>query len=402
MGIHFGELDKTTRKNPRKINIMRILINTVSTKIHSGGAFQIANNFIRKTLEHPEIEWIYVISSDLDAVLPEEMKGKGNYYVFPTQPDFKGSYKSVKHELRELEREEKPDVVYSITAPSYFNFETPEVMRFTNPLVAHPNKYSWCVQPLKARLRLLAYCWNQKRLIKKAQYFITQTETTKQGILRITHLPDNHVCVVNNVLPAAFSNQDNSHIEEETPWIEVACVGAPVPHKNFDLLPDVILELKELGVNNVRFHTTIPESEPLWGIIKDRLIKNDIEGNVNNHGRLTQQELAEMYRHCKFCFLPTLLEVFSASTVEAMFFDLKIVATDFSFNREVLGDACLYYEPMNAQDAALQFAKLIGDKELQMTFSERMKKQLLKYDNYDRHFNAILDFLVAVAENRIN
>ena len=380
---------------------MRILINTISTKKHSGGAYQIANNFLRKTLEHPEVDWEYVVSTDLDAVLPDEMKDKVNYHVYPTQPDYRGSYKKVKQELRELERLVKPDVVYSISAPSYFTFETQEVMRFTNPLVAHPNKYSWKVQPLKAKLRLKAYCWIQKRLIKKAKYFITQTETTKQGILRITHLPESHVCVVNNVLPAAFANQDNSHIEDGSKWIEVACVGAPVPHKNFDLLPDVIIELKKLGLKNVRFHTTIPETEPLWKIIKKRMEENGINENIKNYGRVTQVELAEIYRHCEYCYLPTLLEVFSASTVEAMFFDLKIVATDFEFNREVLGDSCLYYEPMNAADAARQFAKLIGDKELQAMFSEKMKIQLARYDNYDRHFNAIKDFLVAVADGKI-
>ena len=380
---------------------MKILVNTISTKKHAGGAFQIANNFVRKTLEHPEIDWLYVVSSDLDQILPEEMKGRDNYHVFPTQPDFRGSYKRVKMELQELEKVEKPDVVYSVTAPSYFDFNAPEVMRFTNPLVAHPNKYSWRVQPLKSRPRLLLYCWNQKRLIKKARFFITQTETTKQGILRITHLPSQNVCVVNNVLPAAFALQDNKHIDNNSGLIEIACVGAPVPHKNFDILPDVIMELRKNGIDNARFHTTIPTNDPLWGVISKRLKKLQIENNVFNHGRVTQAELAEMYRHCEYCYLPTLLEVFSASTVEAMFFDLKIVATDFEFNREVLGDSSLYYEPMNEADAAKQFAKLIHDKQLQSTFSERMKTQLARYDDYDRHFNAIKDFLVSVALGRV-
>lgn len=380
---------------------MKILVNTITTKKHAGGAYQISNNFIIKTLEHSEIEWIYVVSSDLDAILPEEIKKQEHYFVFPTQPDFKGSYKRVKKELRELEQRLRPNVVYSITAPSYFTFEAPEVMRFTNPLVAHPNKYSWKVQSFKAKLRLKVYCWNQKRLIKKAKYFITQTETTKQGILRITNLPDKNVCVVNNVLPAFFSNQDNTHIDDGGKWLDIACVGAPVPHKNFDLLPEVILELQKLGIKNARFHTTIPENESLWNKILVKLNEYHIENNVVNHGRVTQAELAEMYRHCEYCFLPTLLEVFSASTVEAMFFDLKIVATDFNFNKEVLGDSCLYYEPMNAADAAKQFKKLFENEELQGAFSERMKKQLEKYGDYNKHFNAILSYLVATAEKRV-
>lgn len=380
---------------------MRILVNTVSTKKHSGGAFQIADNFIRKSLEHSEVEWIYVVSTDLDAILPEEMKGKENYHVFPTQPDFKGSYKRVKQELKLLEQKKNPDVVYSITAPSYFSFERPEVMRFTNPLVSHPNKYSWKVQPLKAKIRLMAYCWNQKRLIKNTRFFITQTETTKQGILRITGLPSENVCVVNNVLPAAFAKQDASHVDTGENRIDIACIGAPVPHKNFDILPDVILELKKRGVENVRFHTTIPENLPIWSVLSSKLKDNDIAKHLVNHGRVTQEELAEIYRRCEYAYLPTLLEVFSASTVEAMYFGLKIVATDFGFNREVLGDACLYYEPMNAADAATKFVELIHNQELQKLFSDRMKKQLSKYDDYDKHFNAIESFLVKVGTGQL-
>ena len=104
-----------------------------------------------------------------------------------------------------------------------------------------------------------------------------------------------------------------------------------------------------------------------------------------------------MYQRCQLCFLPTLLEVFSASTVEAMYFNLPIVATDFPFNTEVLADSCLYYEPKNAKEAAKQFAKLISDRALQEKLKEKMKIQLGKYGDCDKHFNAIKEYLLEVA-----
>lgn len=379
---------------------MRIFVNTISTKKNSGGAFQIAYNFLMKTLEHSEIEWIYIVSSDLDEILPETLKKKDVFFVFPTQPDFKHSYKRVKKELAELEERLKPDVVYSITAPSYFSFKASEVMRFTNPTVAHPNKYSWRVLPLKGKLRLMAYSWNQKRLIRKAKYFVTQTETTKKGILRITGLPEKNVCVVKNVLPTVFASMDTSHIDTKDGCIHIACVGAPVPHKNFDIIPDVLLHLKKLGSDNVRFHVTIPEGDVMMSKIEAKMKANGIdESCIVNHGRMPQKELAEMYRRCTLCFLPTLLEVFSVSTLEAMFFDLKIVATDFAFNTEVLDDAALYYEPMNAKDAADKIVQLINEKELQVTLSEKMKGRLALFDNYENHFNAIKEFLIKVGKH---
>lgn len=119
--------------------------------------------------------------------------------------------------------------------------------------------------------------------------------------------------------------------------------------------------------------------------------------NWKNHGRISQKELGVMYQHCQLCFLPTLLEVFSASTVEAMFFQLPIVATNFPFNTEVLADSCLYYEPKNAKEAAKQIATLISNNELQEKLKEKMQDQLVKYGNYDKHFNAIKEYLVEVA-----
>ena len=80
------------------------------------------------------------------------MKGS-KYFVFPTQPDFLGTYKKVKFQLREIEAKIQPDLVYSITAPSYFKFHAPEVMRFTNPWVTHPNKFAWSILSLKEKIQ---------------------------------------------------------------------------------------------------------------------------------------------------------------------------------------------------------------------------------------------------------
>lgn len=377
---------------------MRILVNTISTKKISGGAFQISQNFLLKSLEHREIEWYYITSQDLDEVIGLQFNDIRNirYFVFPTQPDFKHTYEKVKRQIRQLEQQIKPDVVYSVTAPSYFTFEAAEVMRFTNPLVTHPNKYSKSTQTWKERIRTWLYCKNQIRLMKKAHFFITQTETTKQGILRITGEHENHVRVVNNVLPSAFKNMDNTPIVEDD-WINIACVGNPVPHKNFDIIPDVLNELKRLGIKNVRFHTTIPFDHPLNNKLEKQLVGLGMMENWKNHGRVSQKELGAMYQRCQLCFLPTLLEVFSASTVEAMYFNLPIVATDFPFNTEVLADSCLYYGPKNAKEAAQQFAKLIQDKVLQDKLKAKMAIQLAKYGDYDKHFNAIKGFLSEVA-----
>ena len=374
---------------------MKVLVNTVSTKKNSGGAYQIAYNFLMKTMEHPELEWVYVISSDLDEILPDSIN-KGNYYVFPTQPDYIHSYYRVKKEIRAIEEQERPDVVYSISAPSYFTFKTKEVMRFTMPWVTHPNKYSWSVLSWKERIIMRLYCWNQRRMMKKTRFFITQSETTRQGILRITGTKPDNVKVVSNVLPAIFQSLNNTPYPPEVGWIDIACVANTSAHKNLDILPTVLKELRSFGIENVRFHVTIPSSSVCWSKISKGLQSLGLEDKVVTHGRCSQIDLAEMYRHCQLCFLPTLLEVFSASTLEAMYFQLPTVATDFDFNREVMDDACLYYEPKNARDAALQIKEYLCSPTLQQTMKVRMLQRLALFSDYDKHFNDICNFLKEV------
>lgn len=377
---------------------MKILINTISTKKHSGGAFQVAQNFLNKTLEHKDIEWVYVVSMDLHNVLPDQIKSSPFYFAFPTQPDFFHSYFRVKKDLRALENKFKPDVVYSITAPSYFSFKSPEVMRFTNPWVTHPNKYAWSVLSLKEKIVYYLYGLNQKRMMKYAHFFITQTETCAEGIKKVTGESSAHVKVVPNVLPAVFKTFDNTHISEDK-LIHIACVGAATTHKNFDIIPDVLNELRAHGMGNVRIHVTLPSDEPTLGIVMKKIRQYNLDDMFVNHGRLSQRELGEMYRRCHFSFLPTLLEVFSASTIESMYFNLPIVATDFPFNKEVLADSCLYYKPKNAVEAASRLIELISNTKLQEELKLKMQARLSLYGDYDAHFNAIKDFLVMVGDN---
>lgn len=381
---------------------MKIIINAISTKKLSGGAYQISQNFILKSLEHNDVDWYYIVSQDVDDAIGDSFTNIRDvkYFAFPTQPDFKNSYKEVKKAITQLEKAINPDLVYSITSPCYFSFQTKEVMRFTNPWATHPNKYAWSVLSTKDKIRTWLYNINQKRLLKKGYAYVTQTETTKRGIIRITGKPEERVKVVSNVLPAAFKSIETTALKVDD-YVNIACVGNTCPHKNFDILPDVLKELQRLGIENVRFHVTMPIGDYITEDVLGKARNSNVADKIINYGRISQKDLAELYRKCQLCFLPTLLEVFSASTVEAMYFKLPIVATNFQFNAEVLADACLYYEPMNAKDAAEKVAKMIADKALQATMRERMARQLAIYGDYDAHFNAIKEYLIKVAKNEI-
>lgn len=376
---------------------MKILINAVIAKKRSGGGFQVCINFIQKTLEHKDIDWYYIVSEELDkeiSVFLDDYRGD-KFYSFPTQPDFLHSYLGVRKAIKQIEKDVQPDVVFSILAPSYFTFSSTEVMRYTFPWVTHPNSYAWRSLPLKKYVRTKLYCIIQRHLMRKAHYFITQSETCATGIKRITHEPSRNVIIIPNVLPAFFYKYNTEHIETEGK--NIICVGSAYYHKNIDIVPDVIKELKQQGYKDIKFHLTLPQDSSLYYVIQHKAELYGIEGNIINHGVLTQTELGIVYRQCDFSFIPSLLEVFSASMVEAMWFGLPTVASNFDFNRDVLGDSCLYFEPTSAHDASVKFKTLFEKKELCRACKERMSRQMEHYSDFDSYFNNTKEFLIQAA-----
>lgn len=385
---------------------MNILINVVNAR-NIGGGFQVVFNFILKTQEYirPDVDWYYAVSERLDSFLNDDFKAKvknDHYFVYPDQPDFSGTYRQVKRELRDLENKIKPEVVFSPLSPGYFFFKHKEVMRFANAWSTNATSYAWKTLPFKQKLRTIVYNAMQRALLRKAKYIITQTETVKGGLLRVTGLPLNRVLVVPNVLPAVLHDIDPTPLGVDDKWIDVAAVGGQMPHKNLEIIPEVLRTLKEkYQLNNVRFHTTLPSDSGVWLHIEKALEEFGITECVVNHGNMRLTDLANLYRHCSICFLPTVLETFSASTIEAMYFDLKTVASDLPFNKEVMQDACLYFEPMNADSAAENLAQVIGDKTLQSELSIKMKERLKNYMDFRKYFDDTVDFLVKVGKDAL-
>jgi glycosyltransferase involved in cell wall biosynthesis len=383
---------------------MKVLINGLSVKKKVGGVFQISTNFIQATLSSKEIEWYYLVSSDLDKSLPTCFQNKLNitYFVMPTQPDFFGSYFNVRKKVSDIENTIKPDLVYSLAAPSYFNFKATEVMRFTNPWVTHPNKYAHGVLNYKEKIVKYLYCANQKRLMKKCDYFITQSNTAKEGIRGITKLPLENIKVVPNVLPAYFNSLPEIKCKSPDLNLMIACVCAPHANKNVQIIPLVIKILKEkYGITNVTFNITIPYDHPFLLKFNKSVEKYLVSDQINNWGYCSQDKLVELYSASNIFFLPTLLETFSASLLEAMFFKLNVVTTDFLFNRGVCQDSAVYCKPADAEDAAEKLSELILNNSYKNKSSQDIPSVLAHFSDYSKHAASIEKFFKSIMNNKL-
>lgn len=374
---------------------MKIIINAIIAKKRAGGGFQIAKNFILKSLSYSdeEIEWYYFVSDDLDKVIRADFQKllNINYFVFPTQPS--RSYFKIKSKLRKIENSIKPDLIYSILAPSYFSFMAPEVFRFANSWVTNPTKEAISLLTTKEKVSNYLYSYIQKSLIKKRKYFITQSNVVASSLASLAKVDSKNVRVVSNVVPDFFLNltpKTASNIGHE---INIVTVAAPYKHKNTDIIPKVLKALKEqYSITNVTFHVTIPFDNSYLEILNKRLSESGFSNKVVNHGYCTQDQLVGIYQKSNICFFPSLLETFSVTILEAMYFKLPIVASNYQFNSEVAGDAAVYFKPLEAEDAAAQIVKLINNPEICKNLISNIPTKLEKYGSYNMHFQQTVHF----------
>ncbi len=104
------------------------------------------------------------------------------------------------------------------------------------------------------------------------------------------------------------------------------------------------------------------------------------------------EKMAELYSACDLLVYPTLVESFGLPLIEAMACGLPVVASDIPVNRELAGDAPLYFQPLDAEELAAKVAQVARDAELRASMSRASREQARPY-TWSAHVDRLLRIL---------
>lgn len=348
-----------------------------------GGGIQIGLSFIQASLKITSIEWIYLVSPGIYSNLGSKLQSDCRVILIKDSPAkiLKG-YVS-RNKIHSICKKFKPTIVYSIGFPSYIRFNETEIGRYTNPWEINSPPLPWDTikKPLN---KIITIAGIKYRLLwaRNANYFETQTDVAKKGIIRNVGIEPERVFVIPNSPNYVFV--DNGLKERLDLLYEkkdniAFCLSAPYAHKNLDIIPEVAYWLRIKYNIQVVFVLTLPKGSELWKNIQKEARKLNVIDLVKNVGVLKVNECIEYYKKSKIVFLPTLLEVFSATYLEAMAMKVPVVTTDLEFAHDNCKDAAIYYEPRNSKDAALKIRYLLDDRCL---YEEQIRKGVKVLNTY--------------------
>lgn len=358
---------------------MKIIINT--SNLYSGGGLQVALSFINELkglFFHHEYH-IFMSLSVSEQIDIKSFQDNFKFYIIERSPSSLKTRLQVVSKMSKLEKEIKPEIVFSVFGPSYWRPKAPHIIGFADGWLYNPTSVAYEKVSFikKFKIRLLNI-YKSYYLKHDADYFVLETKDAKSKFVNILKLNANKVFVVGNTYSSVF-NDDVYRNEENEFYIKLPIkkenefrfmyIAHNHPAKNLNIINDVYKYLKN---KNITFVLTIDEVS--YNILfKDKKY-------IINVGPIKQKSCPSIYKQCDALFAPTLLETFSAAYPESMKMNIPILTSNYSFATTICEEAALYFNPLNPEDIANKINLLIKDSSLREKLISNGHKQLKKYE----------------------
>lgn len=166
-----------------------------------------------------------------------------------------------------------------------------------------------------------------------------------------------------------------SFIGDDVPFI--LCVGRAFPHKNLQLVIDA---MPQLLAHDPNLKVVLAgKKEQYYERLEKYASKLDYKDHVIIPGFVSDEELKWLYEHCSAYVFPSFSEGFGLPGLEAMVHGAPVVSSNATCLPEIYGDAALYFNPNNVDDAAQKIERVLRDEEFKQELIKKGFAQVKKY-----------------------
>jgi glycosyltransferase involved in cell wall biosynthesis len=186
-------------------------------------------------------------------------------------------------------------------------------------------------------------------------------------------------------------------IERQSSPVRLLYISLYAEHKNLTTLLKALPLLNRDRNQEFSLKTTV---NPNWDAASRMLTHKDdidlarlpdITPWVKFAGPLSQEEIEEQYRTADIFVFPSITESFGHPMAEAMAHGLPIVAADTPVNREMCGNAALYFSPFEPDELAQAIHRVATDPPLGRSLGLEGKRRARTMFRWDTHVRRILE-----------
>lgn len=211
---------------------------------------------------------------------------------------------------------------------------------------------------------------------RRSRRVLTVSQASKDDILHYLGVPAEKVEVIYNALDerlaAPPTPDDVTRVRERflltSPF--VLYTGNIKPHKNLDRLIEAFSILRRQGLEDVKL-LIIGDEISKYPNMRRLVHKFQLHGHVRFLGFVPDATLAVLYRLASAFVFPSLYEGFGLPPLEAMAAGTPVITSNVSSLPEVVGDAALLIDPMDAGAIADAMARVLREPALREDLARR-------------------------------
>jgi len=219
---------------------------------------------------------------------------------------------------------------------------------------------------------------------RRAERILTVSQASKDDILHYLGVPASKVEVIYNALDARLAAEPTAEevarVRERyqltAPFILYA--GNIKPHKNVDRLIEAYSVLRRRGVDGVKL-LIIGDEISKYPNLRRLVHRFQLHKHVRFLGFVPDAMLAVLYRLAGVFVFPSLHEGFGLPPLEAMAAGAPVITSNVSSLPEVVGDAAILIDPMDAGAIADAMARVLGDDELRQELIRRGRERVKSF-----------------------
>lgn len=322
--------------------MVNIFLNGLNAK--AGGGKSILNNYLTLLIEKASDKLFFVLTPDAEEYRKYEtdwVKIVDIPAIYKNKLAFPLVYSTV---VPRLLKQLKIDLVFNLSdIPLKTNIR--QIFLFDWSYAVYPHSIVWQMMTGKDFIVRKIKLFYFKRYLKYIDLIVAQTDTMKAKLTELFNCP--HVIVVPNAV--SLENMEGGEKEEFglPKGTKLLYLTHYYPHKNLEIFIPLAQEIKKKNLDYKLITTIDPDQHADAKKFLDNIVKLDIGDVICNVGAVTMKHVPSLYKQCDGLLMPTLLESFSGTYVEAMYHKIPIFTSDIDFAKGVCYDGAEYFNPMD-------------------------------------------------------
>ena len=363
----------------------RIVINGLSS--NDGGSKAILINYVR-TLNQERLDDIYIVLTNQ----PKEFQWVENKNItintIPTK--FSGSififflYGWI---LPKWLKKAGADLVFNL-GDLIIRSNIPQIYLMDWPFFLFSNNDAWIRFIWRDRIKMTIKKWLIKHRITMPATVIVQTPLAEKKLKELCTL--DNIEVIPNTIPLQQKNNVSKPPKKYHEEIHLLCLARYYEHKNLEALIPLAKRIKKRKKIIYKIIITIHKSQhPKASKLLNTIHHHQLDEVITNIGKVDGPALPKLYQSCDGLIMPTLLESFSATYVEAMYYGIPIFTSNRDFAQSVCRDAACYFDPLDPDDILNKLDNIFSSREKVEKLIVAGKKNLDYFPNPNQTFLCI-------------